>query len=699
MFKKLNLKTVYDTSKDDLIEDLFIPLLDESVIYKRGVGYFSSGWLKMAAKGVVSLAEKKGEIKIITSPILEEKDWYYLVKGERAKKDKYLKNILHRNLNNLKNNLENDTLNTLAWLIADGVLEIKFAIPKNKRGDFHDKFGIFVDENYSQVAIHGSYNDSIKGTLNGESFSVFKSWVDGQKEYVNNHINRFNKIYNNNNNYFEIYNMPKAIKNDIAKLKKPGKRPYKIKKRIKKRGYSLPEKIDSLYEFQKKAIQNWFENDGIGLFNMATGTGKTITAITCSLRLIRRLENLIIIVAVPFKHLLNQWKEDFIEFGFNPLICNTTTGKRYSEVKSKIKDLENDFRNNIVILTTHITSAKTKFLSLFNNINKDILFIADEVHYYGAEYYRNGLNENYNYRIGLSATPKRWYDAEGTEFIVKYFNKEIISYPLKKAIKDGFLSKYNYYPHIVELDDNEIMEYENLTKKIAKYNNSDEEYLQKQKKKLIMIRSNIVKNAKNKKDVLKNLLEYKIKDMGLENINNTIIYCGNQETKKILEILKNLHIRSHEFVNYISNKNRKKILNHFQNGDIQILVAIKCLDEGVDIPSTENAYFLASTTNPREFVQRRGRILRKHKEKKYANVHDFIVIPDKTKFSYNYNIFKSIIRRELPRFIEFSSSANNMFESRSIIYPILQEYNLEYLLAMKPWEVYNEFNKGGLRNG
>lgn len=220
MLKDLNLKSVYDSSECNLITKLFIPLLSESFLYKRGVGYFTSGWLRLAAKGLDRLAENGGKVKLVTSPHLETNDWKSFVRGNKAQKDDLLYKSLRKKVSNLGDSLAQNTLTALAWLIADGILEVKFAIPNNNLGDFHDKFAIFEDYHGDKVAIHGSYNDSIKGNLNGESFSVFKSWVKGQSNYVEHHIDRFENIYSDQNDFFQIYNMPQAIRNEIVKLRK-----------------------------------------------------------------------------------------------------------------------------------------------------------------------------------------------------------------------------------------------------------------------------------------------------------------------------------------------------------------------------------------------------------------------------------------------------------------------------------------------
>src|SRR5271157_1004837 len=196
MLRELNLVPVYDSAEYDLVRDLVVPLLQNAVLYQRGVGFFTSGWLRVAAQGLGKLVENGGIARIILSPIMQQADWEAFQLGEEAKHDLLLKQILEQNVENIAQSLENDTLNALAWMIADGILEFKFAVIREPfaGGDYHDKVGVFRDQQDNIVAIHGSFNDSIKGTLNGEAFSVFKSWEEGQQPFVEQHNKRLNEL-------------------------------------------------------------------------------------------------------------------------------------------------------------------------------------------------------------------------------------------------------------------------------------------------------------------------------------------------------------------------------------------------------------------------------------------------------------------------------------------------------------------------
>ena len=300
MFKELNLQPIYDSSEKSILNELIIPLLLNSVDYHRGVGFFTSGWLRLASKGLAKLVENGGIAKIVVSPLLREEDWKALVLGEEAKYNEILKDTLHLNLNEISKNLETNTLNTLAWMIADELVEFKFAVAKQEftGGDYHDKVGLFEDMEGNEVAIHGSFNDTVKGTLNGEAFSVFKSWELGQTPYVEKHKQRLLRLWNNDNSQFVVYTIPEAIKKQFIQYRLP-ERPYTLKDNnnvVPK----ICKKVIQLRSYQEKAIQEWLSKGRKGIFEMATGTGKTFTALAAAQKVVEIDKKQALVVLVPY---------------------------------------------------------------------------------------------------------------------------------------------------------------------------------------------------------------------------------------------------------------------------------------------------------------------------------------------------------------------------------------------------------------
>lgn len=698
MLRELQLFPVYDSEQYDLINDLQVPLLCQCKDYLRGVGYFTSGWLRLAAQGMAALVAGGGRARIVVSPNLEQADWDALQFGESAKKDVLVKEVLARNIDDLQLTLEHDTRNALAWMVADGHLEFRFALPRDRAsaGDYHDKIGIFTDMDGAQVAIHGSLNDSVKASLNGEAFSVFKSWDAGQAPYVVMHKTRLEALWNNQNKQFEVYRIPDAIREKLIKLRISSNPPYArpIPLQVNEIAPHCPF---TLHDYQHNAIKEWFNANCRGVFEMATGTGKTITSLAAAVSAYQEHGRLAVLILVPYLHLLDQWAQSCRQFGFDPILCSGEHGRWQIEVKSAIQDFNIDVKKYICILAVHKTAAMDRFAAAICRIPaKDTLLIGDEAHGLGATHLRNALTENAFLRLGLSATPKRWFDDEGTNAIFRYFGPTCFEYSLDEAIGQ-FLTPYEYFPQLVSLTDDEAELYKELTQKIINIaTKAEHDYEIRQRiKKLLLQRSKIISSAQQKLPVLIDLLRrmQEISRQKSEEPNGILVYCAPGNHKEVLQAVAALGLRCHEFVHDVSLSDREKLLSQFGNGEIQVLVAIKCLDEGVDVPSTKTAFILASSTNPREFVQRRGRILRKSKGKDRAFVYDFLIVPSPERLAMKRRVDVSILQREMPRFAEFASSAMNQFGARSVVREILNQFELLNLLDEKPWDVYHTMKK------
>ena len=697
MLRSLNLKSVYDSSDCDLVADLIVPLLSNSQQYFRGVGYFSSGWLKVASDGIVRLVEAGGRASVIMSPILDERDLQAMTKGEEAKDNPILRKALLDGLGELRVSLKSDTLNCLAWLIADELLDIRFAIPRPgwTGGDYHDKVAVFSDSSGDVVAIHGSYNDSIKGTLNGEAFSVFRSWVSGHESFVEQHQKRLLSLWEGANPKFFSYKIPDAVRNEFIKLRTTLTPPYGTfgtNNPSRKSAITVPAgRVPRPY--QCEAIKQWVNNDFCGIFEMATGTGKTITSLLAATELSKREAPIAVVILVPYLHLQEQWADTCKEFGLNPILCGSQNSHWYLQAKSKTRDFNSGALESISIIAVHDTAATDQFGDLIHGIRKGRrLLIADEVHNLGARQLRKSLLSDFECRLGLSATPQRWFDDDGTKLIMDYFRGICFSYPIETAI-GKHLVPYSYTPVIVNLLPDEMTEYEVLSQRIGLVVSKEKPTLDDEKrlKMLLIQRSAIISSARSKLLTLVAMLKDRISETaaGRPRIQHTLVYCGPGQHLNVLRDIAGLGIRCHEFVHTVALSERSKLLRQFDNGDIDVLVAVKCLDEGVDIPSTQTAYFLASTSNPREFVQRRGRILRCFPGKERAEVYDFLTFPEKSYWSTKRDIDKGLLQREMPRFAEFSGIAENRFECRKAVWDILDTYEMLNLLDEKPWDIYH----------
>ena len=708
MLKTLNLKPVYDSSEHDLIRDLIVPLLLNSKNYFRGVGFFTSGWLRLASKGLVELIENAGKARIVLSPNLQESDWEAFQVGEKAKVDASLKLILERNIDDLQSALEKDTLNCLAWMIADGVLEFRFAIPRDRwfGGDYHDKVGVFIDEEENMVAIHGSFNDSVQGSLNGEAFSVFKSWEDGQRPYVGQHLSRLLSLWEDKNRQFRVYTIPDAIREKFIKLRSIYDRPYYLlsqREILIRESSDNPRRSIKLRTFQEKAIESWLSAGCRGIFEMATGTGKTFTSLAAAVNRFESLGRLALIILVPYLHLLEQWEQNCRKFGFSPILCSGDHARWQTEVQSKIQDFNLNALSNVCILAVHQTAALDRFKKAIKALKPETtMLIGDEVHGLGASKLRDALIPQVEMRLGLSATPRRWFDEDGTKLLLSYFGEVCFEFSLEEAI-GRYLTPYEYLPQLVNLTSTEMDEYEELTAQITKLCNTadEDEGVRERLENLLLKRARIVASAEQKLIKLISILKGLVEDAKTrdEDLRDILIYCAPGKHKEVLKAVANLGLRCREFVHTVSLSERAKILEQFAKGEIQVLVAVKCLDEGVDVPSTRTAFFLASTTNPKEFIQRRGRVLRLAERKDRAILYDFIVVPDSELMPLKRDVDASLLKREMPRFAEFSSSAINQFEARSVVLDLLDKYEMLNLLNEKPWDVYHKLIKNKAIDG
>lgn len=443
--------------------------------------------------------------------------------------------------------------------------------------------------------------------------------------------------------------------------------------------FQAPEWIEAR-DYQQEAVTTWLRSNGRGIFNMATGTGKTITSLLAVDALRSSLdESFALVIAVPYQHLVDQWAEEVKAFGANPVLAYESRAQWQERCEGELAEFRLGSRELPVIITTHVTAASDPFQRMLQRVSRSpMMLIADEMHHMGAPHLSEGLPEYIDFRLGLSATPERFYDDEGTERLINYFGEIVYEYGLQEAIDNGALCEYYYIPHIVELTLDEAETYAQLTKEIARLagqadgdlGDADLQANERLKHKLFK-RARLVGTAKNKLTRLTELLDQE------REIRHTLVYCGDGSVKNEIsgrakrhvdaavdQLRTKVGINVERFTADETQSERQRLLNDFEDRKIQALVAIRCLDEGVDVPATKTAYMLASSSNPRQFIQRRGRILRKHPGKQYAVIHDFIVMPppnmgfleeDEEAFS----IERRLVEKELDRVNLFAEAARN----------------------------------------
>lgn len=685
--RDLNLKISYRSSKDNMVKDFYNPVLSEAVKYRRAVGYFTLASLINASQGLSNLISNGGSVEIIASPKLTEEDINTINMGYKMKEDVYLDAMI-REISDISSPVEKEKLNYIATLIADSRLDIKIAVMDNY-GAYHEKFGLVEDLEGNKIMFTGSMNETSNGQYtNFESFVVFKSWESGMTEYIDEYVNNFIDLWENKTNRLDIIEFPNAVKEKLLEYRQPTYRDENIPEDLEPIEEEL---IDNKYprlpdwfkprEYQIEAINNWKTNGYNGLLSMATGTGKTLTGLLGLTTLFNSEKKLASIIVCPYQHLVEQWAEDVRAFNINPVLCYSKYDWK-SQVYRKVKFINNDTIDNFTIITTNSTFTSSDMKEFISQINCNILLIVDEAHNSSQGEMRLALDNKYKYRLGLSATPKKFRNDDATDFIYNYFGGEVYSFDLKRAIEENYLTKYYYYPHVISLTDEEQEQYNDLSTKIAQ--NIKEEngkvILNDFAKNLLIKRARLVAAASNKLLELRNLLGNYV------NKNYILIYCGAAKTtdddngdevkqiNKVCRILGNeFGISNHKFTAEESPDERKEIIDMFSDGkSLQAIVAIKCLDEGVNIPAIQHAFILASSTDPKEFIQRRGRVLRKYKDKEFAYIHDFVTVPS----SYDYT--GNLVETELKRVYEFNELAFNKADNEELIDELVNNYNVDY---------------------
>ena len=598
-------KPCLDTSEDNLIEELYLPCLKWAERFDRGVGFFTTGWISYNIKGMSDFASRGGKIRLVTSPILSNDDTDAIINSEKDDTDAYKKFeiALLDNVRTLEKEMKEDVLNAFSWMLYDGIIDMKFAIPckRLEEGDFHDKFGIFYNGEEA-LSFSGSINDSKHGFQNYESIKVFKTW-SGTREYVEADILRFEKIWGCKDKNLKIYTIPNAVKEQIFQLR-TSKRPYKREQR------ELNKWIH-----QDKAVECLMEKEH-GILAMATGTGKTITAIKIMDRLFEEGKIKRVIITMYGNDLLDQWAMQMRE-----VYKNKQIHYHYGLYKRM-----NDFimhPDEALLLVSREANNLTKLLTLLDkapgNYKEDTLFIFDEVHGAGSSSFVDNLTGKispYKYRLGLSATPEREYDEAGNDFLQNEIGEIIFEFSLEDAIKKGILCEFNYIPLNYELTEAEKQKKKNIIAAFRAKKEKGEPYDEKDMyTKLALVN----KTAISKIDKFEQLVSSRP-----ELLQKCIIFVQTMEYGlKLQDVLIKYTDKYHT---YYADDEKYNLVN-FSEGKINCLLTCKKVSEGIDISSVTNIFLFASDRSRLVTTQRIGRALRLDKTNpgKVANVIDFVL--------------------------------------------------------------------------
>lgn len=711
MLKDVCFKNSYSSGYDEP-KEFFTEALIESSTFDLGLGFFSSSGIRSLAYGFALFIANGGKMRVVINHILSKEDKEAIENGQKHLIDDFESRILSdiAKLTKTLSTEDEHFFRCLSYLISIDRIEF-IATISTKGGLGHDKYGIFTDERGNKVAFIGSANFSHTALeLNGETITVFTSPDDDKR--ISEYQTLFDKSWENDTPHLlhiPLDNVKTVIsekftntsfehlidesinlrdRNSFSNFSKPLSQRLldKIELKEQEPRFPFPEERP----IQIDAYNAWINNGKNGVFAMATGSGKTVTALNCLRKQYKENGYYKAIIVVPTQALAIQWEKEARAFNFQNIV-STHTDKDWKNTLSRYTTRSLlDQSKSIIVITTYATFNR-KDMQLFVNKVKGIdtfMYIADEAHNIGSPSSLKHLPHNIMWRIGLSATPERIYDDWGSEKLYEFFNSRppeyTYRYTMRQAIEENILCHYDYYPIFVELTYTEMEEYEIISTQLRKFIDSDTGKYKPEAEKLLLKRKRIIHKAENKKIAISNLLEELKQNRKLDytfvfvpegyepdySVNET--YDIEQDDIHIIdEYAKMFKEHGYSYHKYISGlDDAPNILKSFADGDIQILLSMKCLDEGVDIPRAEHAIFCSSTGNPRQFVQRRGRVLRKSKGKEKAKIWDLIVTPPNV-MNDSIGLERNMFISEVKRIVNFAALADNQID---ILYGELKNY-------------------------
>lgn len=713
MLKDVSFEIVYSTGENEPIE-FFFNALTESNQFDLGLGYFSSTAINVLSAGFAYFIHKGGRMRIIINDFLSEEDKTAIIEGTKGQEISFEEKILDdiRSLASILSFQDKHFFKCLSYLISTNRIEFLAVVPKNRKGGIaHNKYGIFTDEENNKVVFNGSANFSKNALLNNvESISCYKSWADSQSdlERLNYFENIFTKTWNGESKNVQIISIEKV--RSYIQTNYPVKDSRELLADEKElinnmHDYTdtIKNKMNDIYEnelnmikepafpfpdgarpYQKNAYENWLKNNYQGLFAMATGTGKTITSLNCILEEYNKTGSYKALILVPTRALVQQWISEAKKFNFSN-IHSTQENGWFDFLSNYFLSLQLGINCNLVFISTYKSYNSDKFQKISEKKGwESFILIADEAHNMGSFRSLDNLPFKITRRIGLSATPERVYDDAGSNEIYKFFNSSppcyTYSYSMYRAIysEPASLVKYYYFPYFSSLNEGELEKYKVITEKLIQNYDAKGGEFNEYGKRLLIVRKRIINQARNKINTLREIfIDVRSKEDSLKftfvyvpegkdtDYSTEDIVSYDSEERKLIksygEAIRQYGYSTHELL--ADTKNKERILTQFSEGKIDVLLAMKILDEGVDIPTTKNAVFCASTGNPRQYIQRRGRVLRKSKDKSYANIYDIIVAPQDNYIDSLPADLKEmeirIFRNELNRVANFVYAAEN----------------------------------------
>lgn len=684
-FRNLDLQFSYDSGSatSNVVQEFYSPVLALSKRYDRVAGYFSSASLAVAARGISGFVKNNGKMRLITSHALQRSDIGAL--QDFYQSEDWAQNLLkefersYASFSELNGAVAKNHVAAMCWMLKNDYLEIKLVIPNSTFTKelssediekFHPKFGIFEDCFENKITFVGSINETAMAwKRNIESFEVFQDWsAENEARRTRKREERFHQYWNDElGPDWKTIDLPHAIKSQLILKFAPEDFPYEIEN-------DDTESIESrpLRDYQKEALNNWIQASRIGLLEMATGTGKTRTAHAC-IQSCFELGGLLTLVIAPYNHIAEQWRNELKEQ--DPYLVDSNWRR---EIPQLALEVQHGFREHLTLIAVQNTASSKDFRLLIQDIRPNFvnfLIVGDEVHWLGAAKYQVAMMDEANFRLGLSATPTRYFDEEGTLQVKNYFGyPPVFKLDLRDALKlrdengNRILCDYKYHPVFVDLNDEELQQYREITRVISVLRNSDDiDNREERIREKLIQRADILKLAHSKIPALRETLDKLEKP-----IKHLLVYCAdNSQLELALPILNEFGLAVQKITGdegtrvssmYNDKNERQHLIDSFAEGKLDVLLAIKCLDEGVDIPAAKTSIILASSGNVKEFIQRRGRVMRVFADKEVANIFDMCVLPEDPG-----ERIPAIFEREKARVLQYAEDALNVEEVKATL--------------------------------
>jgi superfamily II DNA or RNA helicase len=685
-FSQLEIKEFYDSVRDDVYVDFFSHVLEHSEEVRRFGGSFDSKNFVTIAQGMGHFIRNDGQMKLMLFSNLLESDVLAINQGLKTEEDLVLKNWIE-DWNSIPKKFISDHTKALSWMLKNNYLEIRIIKITDGNGKqvsykqiehiakTQETNGFFIGTENDEVINFTGNLEYVENENDYSHITTYKSWSDGQDDYCDKNFGQFTDLWDGEkvefiqNYHFQSFPLETSLKEKLIEISPNSKSDVVL------------ERPFSLRPPQQKAVDSWAENQFHGIFEMATGTGKTRCAIGAIKKLETEVNNFLTVIVVPSDPLGIQWKEELEKWGYKSTLTMQKTPKQWQQDVEDFTRLASSSDKKLCIITSYNTYANIKFKNiLFSNPNK-IFLIADEVHHAGAEKSSDGLDDRYTFKLGLTATLQRYFDDDGTALIKNFFSGVVFKYDISDGIRDDVLCSYRYNVIPIDLNEEEYELYKIESKTMGanykeRYNDSTkmERYLRAAER-----RANIIKNASAKLDAFKTILKDR-KNMGYG-----LVYCNPGQIDEVREIcIKNspdpIYVRKITEKNTPTRKERQVIIDGMIKGDYDALLAIKILDEGWDCPELKYCILMASSGNDKEYVQRRGRILRKFRgtypngdKKTRAEIYDLCVIPDVSGFSdEDVSMEVSLAEKEFKRMRQISDSSENPEDCKLIIEQFLK---------------------------